>query len=242
MENLYFSKIFHRASRVHPLLPEDPNEWPDEWKTTYYKTYPRLFHVKLLDESINANLFKIVKSRKSRNNFARKPITKQEFSLILKYSCGIMGILPGNRYRRAQPSGGAHFPIEVYPLIFRSGNNLDAGIYHYNVKDHTVEFLWKHKFSDQEINPLFTYPWVKNAFMVFLMTAVFLRTQQKYLERGYRYILLEAGHIGQNMYLVSEALGLKCCALGGTHDEALEKLLDIDGLTESIVYAVAVGR
>ena len=55
-------------------------------------------------------------------------------------------------------------------------------------------------------------------------------------------ILQESGHIGQNIYLVSEALGLKCCALAGTKDENLEKLIDIDGITESVVYALAVGK
>ena len=68
------------------------------------------------------------------------------------------------------------------------------------------------------------------------------RCCDKYGKLGYRYILLEAGHIGQNMYLVSEALGLKCCALGGTRDENLEKLIDIDGVTEAVVYGFAVGR
>lgn len=76
----------------------------------------------------------------------------------------------------------------------------------------------------------------------FLMTAVFHRNQVKYGERGYRYILIETGHIGQNLYLVSEAAGIKCRALGGTRDENIEKLLDIDGIGESVVYAVAVGK
>jgi len=47
---------------------------------------------------------------------------------------------------------------------------------------------------------------------------------------------------GQNVSLVSEALGLKCCALGGTRDEALEKLIDMDGETESVVYGCTVGK
>ena len=74
------------------------------------------------------------------------------------------------------------------------------------------------------------------------MTSQFERTQMKYGERGYRYILLEAGHIGQNICLVSETLGLKCCALGGTMDKNLEELLDIDGETESVVYGFAIGK
>ena len=66
----------------------------------------------------------------------------------------------------------------------------------------------------------------------------------KYGERGYRFILQESGHIAQNVYLLCEALGLKCCALGGFRisDEQIEKFLGIDGLTESIVYTLVVGK
>ena len=191
-----------------------------------------------------------------------------------------MGPLEKSRHRRAQASGGARFPIEVYPIIFRSAqartpkeslddptgqanadspakiskgnlggqtqtdaeNVLKAGLYHYNVKDHALDVLWDREFSDDDIGQIFTYPWVRDAAIGIVMTAVFSRNQSKYGERGYRYILLEAGHIGQNIYLVSEALGLKCCALGGTRDENLEKLIDIDGITESVVYGFAVGK
>ena len=102
--------------------------------------------------------------------------------------------------------------------------------------------LWDREFSDEDMGQLFTYPWVKDAAIGFVMTAVFWRNRNKYGERGYRYVLHEAGHIGQNVYLVSEALGLKCCALGGTRDENLEKFIDIDGVTESVVYALALGK
>ena len=78
--------------------------------------------------------------------------------------------------------------------------------------------------------------------MAIIMTAVFDRSQMKYGERGYRYMLIEAGHVGQNFCLTAEALGLKCSALGGTHDEPIERLLDIDGVTESVMYALAIGK
>ena len=146
------------------------------------------------------------------------------------------------RERRAQASGGARFPIEVYPIVFRSSGELPAGLYHYNVKEHKLGVLLEQEFEDRDIDKLFTYPWVKDAAIGIVMTAVFWRNQNKYGERGYRYVLIEAGHIGQNMYLVSEALGLKCCALGGTRDENLETLIDIDGETESVVYGLALGR
>ena len=241
-----FSNIFHQSSKIrakgHPSIPANYTQWPDEWKTTYYKLYPRLSKVELSDEPLSGDFFKLVYDRKSHRDFERKQVTKKELSLLLKYSCGETTKLGDGRFRRAQPSGGARFPIEVYPIVFRSSKDLRAGLYHYNVKDHQLDVLLDREFNDEDIDQLFTYPWVKNASIGIIMTSVFWRNQNKYGERGYRYILIEAGHIGQNMYLVSGALGLKCCALGGTRDENVERLLDIDGVKESVVYALAIEK
>ncbi len=241
-----FSKIFHQSSKDHqkghPPIPADLKDWPDEWKTTYYKAYPRLPKIGLDEDPPRADFFDLIKKRHSQRDFTRAPNSKHELSLILKYSCGNMGEMGGDRHRRAQASGGGRFPIEIYPIVFRQSKDLKAGLYHYNVKDHQLDVLWDREFSDEDIGQIFTYPWVKDATVGIVMTAVFWRNQNKYGERGYRYILLEAGHIGQNIYLVSEALGLKCCALGGTRDENLEQLIDIDGVTESVVYGFAIGK
>ena len=64
----------------------------------------------------------------------------------------------------------------------------------------------------------------------------------KYGDRGYRHVLAEAGHLAQNLYLISSALGLSCCAMGGYYDEEINNLLDIDGVGESIVYILAIGN
>ena len=250
-----FSELFHQSSKDHskghPPISPNPAEWPEEWKTTYYKTYTRLPKIALSDHPPKADFFDVVRIRESRRDFTRGAIIKtQELSLLLKYSCGITNKLDEQRFRRAQASGGARFPIEVYPIVFRPstnsgqapGDDLKAGLYHYNVKDHALDVLWEREFSDKDIGEIFTYPWVKDAAVGIVMTAIFWKNRNKYGERGYRYILMEAGHIGQNMYLVSSALNLKCCALGGTRDENVEKLLDIDGVTESVVYALAIGK
>lgn len=254
MESVDFSKIFHESSKDHqkghPLISSDQNDWPEEWKTTFYKDYPRLTKINLEDNAPKSDIFDIIKKRKSSRDFTRAPISKREISLLLKYSCGNIGPFGKDRKRRAQPSGGGLFPIEAYPIVFRpstsSGqvpdSDLPAGLYHYNVKDHALDILWDREFNNEEIDKLFTYPWVKDASAVILMTSVFFRNQNKYGERGYRYILHEAGHIGQNIYLVCEALGMKCCALGGTEDKKIEELIDVDGITESLVYAIAVGK
>ncbi len=241
-----FSRLFHQSSKDlrgggTVNIPADDTKWPEEWKTTYYKTYPRLKKIALGESAPPADFFDLVRTRITDRRFSKTALSFEKLSTFLKYSCGITQ--PGDTWnsRRAYPSGGARYTLEAYPLIFKDVEGIPAGAYHYNVKEHALETLAARPFSDEDIARLVTYPWVQQASALIVITAVFWRAQAKYGERGYRYILLEAGHMGQNMYLVSTALGLKCSGLGGTHDTNIESLLQIDGFDESLVYALAVG-
>ncbi len=73
------------------------------------------------------------------------------------------------------------------------------------------------------------------------MTSLFERNFRKYGERGYRHILLEAGHVGQNIYLTSISVGIPVRAIAGTRDAEIENLLGIDGQTESLVNTIIFG-
>jgi SagB-type dehydrogenase family enzyme len=73
-------------------------------------------------------------------------------------------------------------------------------------------------------------------------TAQIERSRWKYLQRCYRYIYLDAGHIGQNFYLVAEALGLGACTIGAIFDDEINALLDIDSLVETAIYVGVVGK
>lgn len=246
MDNeINFSQLFHQyTKRFQRIIPHDSSLWPDEWKTTYYKTYPRLPKIKLSHKEKKFDLFEAIKKRSSKREMAGGPIDLDELSILLKYSCGTTGKMENGNSRRAQPSGGARFPIETYCLVIRPGNSLEPGIFHYNVENHYLDSLWKKEFTKEDLDKIATYEFVKDASLIIFLTAVFWRNQNKYGQRGYRFILQESGHIGQNIYLVSEALNLKCCALGGFRisDEQIEKLLDIDGVTESLVYTAVIGK
>jgi len=80
------------------------------------------------------------------------------------------------------------------------------------------------------------------ASVVFVWTAMVERSKWKYKERAYRYIYLDAGHIGQSLAIASEALGLRSCAVGALFDEEVNRLLNIDREKETVVYMTAVGR
>lgn len=244
-DEIKFSQLFHQyTKRFHAPIPRDSSLWPDEWKTTYYKTYPRLPKINLSHAEREYDLFKAIAKRSSKREMNGGEINLDELSLLLKYSCGINRKIEGGDNRRAQPSGGARYPIEAYCLVVKPGEGLKPGLFHYNVKEHYLETLWNKTFTKEDLDKIATYEFVKDASLIIFLTAVFWRNQIKYGERGYRFILQESGHIAQNIYLLSETLNLKCCALGGFRisDEQIEKLLDIDGVTESLVYTSVIGK
>ncbi len=245
-ENL-FAALFHASSKQHAKghapIPQDTASWPDEWKTTYYKTYPRFERIPLAaSHPPDANLFEVLTTRSSKRTFSAAPIRAEELSLLLKYGCGNTTVIEDGRFRRSYPSAGGRYPLEAYLFIRNDGEGVPAGIHHYAVKDHALEVLQRRSFSAADLSSYFTYSWAREASVLLALTATFWRNQGKYGERGYRYILLEAGHAAQNISLVAEALGLKSVCMGGSNDGALESLLDIDGVEESVVYTIALGR
>jgi len=142
---------------------------------------------------------------------------------------------------RSAPSAGALYPIEIYPVVNRV-TGLEPGIYHYNVRDHALELLKGGDYRGQLIRYCLGQEMPGTANVVLILTAIFHRTRWKYRERAYRYVMLEAGHIGQNIYLAATAMGMGACAIGAFLDDPINRLLEVDGVREAVVYLLTVGR
>ena len=84
-------------------------------------------------------------------------------------------------------------------------------------------------------------PYLSGASAVVVLAAVVERSLWKYEDRGYRYLLLEAGHVAQNLNLCATGLGLGCLNLGGFFDEDVAALLRLDDDHEVVLYGIAVG-
>jgi len=210
--------------------------WPEEWKTIYYKAYPRFKQVILpLVTPQKFDLFESIQSRQSNRDFINKALTVNELSNLLYYSAGI-----NYGDKRMYPSAGARYPLEVYPFIFNV-ETIDPGVYHYHVKTHSLETIL-HSLNKKEIIDQFTQAWIEKASVIVVFAAIFDRTEMKYKTRGYRHVFTEYGHLAQNMYLVCTALGLGICSIGGFIDDGLNKILDIDGRVESVIGVIAIGN
>ena len=194
------SKLFYQFSKNHhsglaQLAPEDSKDWPDAWHTTFYKTYEKLPRIPLPKSPLPAILLETaLAERASARSFAKNPITLEELGVLLQHACGETTIfdISRNRKRRAYPSGGGRFPTEVYVCVFQATPGLTPGLYHYDVAGHTLELIRPHTMTAEEIGQLFTYTWVQNAALAIVLTAVGRRTLDKYGDRGYRYLLMEA--------------------------------------------------
>jgi SagB-type dehydrogenase family enzyme len=179
-----------------------------------------------------------IETRRSRRSYARGPLRVEELSRLLHASSGITD---PERGFRAAPSAGALYPIETYAIVHAVAD-LQAGVYHYAPGDHTIELVRTGDYRASLVVAGIGQEMLGRAQVCFVLASVFQRARWRYRERAYRYILLEAGHIAQNVYLAATALGLGACAIGAFLDDNVNDLVGLDGKDEAAVYVLSVGR
>ena len=212
-----------------------------EKRPSLYKEYREAQRVDLpsFEPSRAASLDQTLKQRRSVRRFRARPLSKGQLSYMLWASTGIQRIERGYEFRTA-PSAGALYPIETY-VVSNNVKDLPNGIYHYSIRTHQLERLEHGDFSQQISAGALGQEMCASAAAVFAWSAVFERCKWKYDQRAYRYIYLDAGHIGENLALAAVSLNLGSCEIGAFFDEEINRTLDVDGVSESVVYMAVVG-
>lgn len=169
----------------------------------------------------------------------------ETLSRLLAFSAGFTAVAGPEaggafQFHRATPSAGASFPLEVYPILFRV-QGAAAGAYRYEPADHSITLLRAGWFHKQLAAWTLHQPYVGDTNVVFVVAGFPERVRPRYGERGYRYMLLEAGHIGQNLSLLAAAYGLGSLCIGGFVDMAVSRLIGLNEITEIPLYLVAAG-
>jgi SagB-type dehydrogenase family enzyme len=186
------------------------------------------------------NFWKVLQKRRSIRDYAPGPLTLRELSSLLWATQGITEKAFSAWYRTA-PSAGALHPIDTYLVVNRI-EGLDPGIYFLDVAGFSLETRKEGNFSLPIARAALEQEMVKAAAVVFVWVAVIERSRQKYRQRAYRYIYLDCGHIGQNLYLAATAMNLGCCGIGAFFDDEVNDLLGVDGQEETAIYLATVGR
>lgn len=175
--------------------------------------------------------------RRSVREYKDAPLTLSELGQLLWAAQGIT--LPSRGFRTA-PSAGATYPLELYVSVREGGvEGLGAGIYRYDPFTHSLALVKGGDFSLELYRAALNQDWVKEAPLCIIIAADFSRTTSRYGARGERYVYMEAGHVGQNIYLQATALGLGTVAVGAFYDDQLKSVV---GCSEDPIYLFPVGR
>ncbi len=167
----------------------------------------------------------VVAQRRTVRAYSSQAIAQDQLSQLLWSAQGITG---SSGYKRAAPSAGALYPMDVYAVVGRDGvARMEAGVYHYEPKGHRLTPITGQDLRNQVARASLSQMWMAQAPINLVISAEYSRATGKYGRRGVRYALIEAGHIGQNLFLQAEALGLKAGIVGAYHDEQLIEIMKI---------------
>ena len=189
-------------------------------------------------------LFDMLAKRRSCRNYGGENVSLRDLATVLAAAYGVTGLStlgPLEFVERSVPSGGGLYPLELY-VIVRAVDGLNPGVYHYVPLQHGLELLRDHKVPDRLVTYLFMgQSYASEAACTIVIGAVTERSLKKYGDRGYRYILFEAGHVAQNINLAGAGIGLGTCNFGGFFDDELAALLGMQHGNEIPLYGIAIG-
>lgn len=185
---------------------------------------------------------RLIGERESRRVYTGERLSLSELSFLLWATQGVKGIR-GKSYAtlRTVPSGGARHAFETY-LAVKDVDGLEPGRYRYLPMEHELEYLgeiedYEHTVSES----LDGQRWGAKAAVVFYWSYVAYRAEWRYGMHAHRIALIDAGHVGQALYVAAEALGRGCCAVGAFDMELCDALFGLDGEDEFVIYCSPVG-
>jgi SagB-type dehydrogenase family enzyme len=176
--------------------------------------------------------------RRSVRSYTDESLSPEDLSQLL---WAAQGITDPARGFRAAPSAGATYPLEVYVVAGPEGvTGLAEGVYRYDPFEHALENILRGDIRSDLADAAMRQTWVREAPINIVIAAVYERTTDRYGDRGIRYVHMEAGHVGQNLYLQAEARGLGMVVVGAFHDEQVQTLLRLPA-DQKPLYIIPIG-
>jgi SagB-type dehydrogenase family enzyme len=208
--NRYILMIFFLCSCIDQLEPVTDLEESD-----IILPQPRFQGVMSVEEAI--------KLRRSERDFQDRSLSLEQISQLLWAGQGItMG------FKRAAPSAGATYPLTVYVVV---GNDtvsgLPAAVYEYVPTTHSLALVKSGDFRQRIAEACLNQTFIREAPVSIVIAAEYERTTARYGERGNRYVHMEAGHVGQNIYLQAVALELGTVVVGAFLDADLAQVVSL---------------
>lgn len=142
---------------------------------------------------------------------------------------------------RTAPSAGATYPMELLLVVGeKTVVGLEAGVYSYSPEGHRLTQKETGDKRDVLCDACLKQRFIRQAPISLVLCAIYERTCDHYGRRGERYVHMEAGHIGQNVHLQAEALGLGTVMVGAFDDEQVSRVLRLEPSLRPL-YIMPVG-
>ncbi|XEC96277.1 SagB family peptide dehydrogenase [Paenibacillus tarimensis] len=255
----YLAELYHENSKYRPdlmsaLVPHPKYAKPDVFGTGEWLEVPGYDAL----PGIGTPLGEALRTRRSSWDF-HDAITMEELSVLLQYAFGSPASKPVSedgvhwfelKYR-TYPSGGALYPTDIY-LYANRVSDLEKGLYRFSSYESRLYTVVKGNLdarinaltsvTDPERNPLFGSNTFAQAAVFIFISLNFTNQSDKYRLRAYRLGLLEAGHAAQNVLLAAAATGMTGAPLAGFYDDRANGLLGLDGLEQTVVYMIPLGK
>jgi SagB-type dehydrogenase family enzyme len=189
-----------------------------------------------------ADLWKTMQVRKTLRRYQETPLSVDELALLLWFTQGVKEVTDRPLILRIVPSGGARHPLETYLVVSRV-EGLLPGLYRYLALTHKLAFLKEGKQLAEEISIVTGgQHQVRDCAVSFWWAVDSVRTTWRYSTRGYRYIMMDAGHACQNLALTAEGIGGGICEIGAFSDQAINQFFGMDGTDTFVIYGATVGK
>ncbi|WP_459480431.1 SagB/ThcOx family dehydrogenase [Clostridium saccharoperbutylacetonicum] len=194
----------------------------------------------------NPNIYKCIAERRSTRFYSDEAMSIEELSYLLWATQGITGTNKVGLTLRTVPCSGATHSFETY-LFIMNVEGIKKGIYRYDPIEHRLLFIFESEGIDSKIDSItldqpFVPNFAKKAAVIFAWSTTPYRSEWKFDITAHKKILIDIGHVCQNLYLASESVGAGTCAIGIYDQKMIDELLELDGDEEFVIYLAAVGK
>jgi len=191
------------------------------------------------------SLYQAIEQRRSLRSYAEQALTQQELSFLLWATQWVRDFRSNEKVEvafRNVPSAGARHPFETW-LLINKVDGIKPGIYYYHpIKHGLIQFKEGPEWAETVCTATFGQEMVLNSPVTFIWAAIPNRTTWRYSQRGYRYLYLDAGHVGQNLHLAAEAINAGACMIGAFYDEGMNEIIELDGKSAFVIYMASLGK
>ncbi|WP_074365036.1 SagB/ThcOx family dehydrogenase [Clostridium sp. N3C] len=193
------------------------------------------------------DLYDCINDRRSVRVYSGEYITLDELSYMLWATQGIKCIIGDDIGTLKNDSNNdTVYSFETYLLINRV-EGLEKGVYKYLPLRHSLYLIYPLDNIESVIDQAtpdkpYIPHFADKAAIFFAWTYISYRSEYKYDIIAHKNLPFDVGHICQNLYIAGESVNCGTCVIGNYNQQYINKVLQLDGEEEFVIYLAAVGK